>query len=230
MSRLDDLCQSLLFQDVLPEAVQDAASAVVERQFRSGELLLQQDVPGDALLLLTRGSVRVIRMSVSGRERVMGDIYAPGVVGETAVLEGGERSATVRALEDVTVLMLYRDHFEQILRRHPRVLWNLSRLLARRVTLLNDELIALGQNTETALAHVLSSLYTQRVGAGLAQPQILPLGTQDIMNRISASRETVARVMRRLEQQGLVRTVGGTIHLLDPQRLGRLALESGDFE
>lgn len=228
MSRLDDLRHSLLFEDVLPDAVQDAAGAVVERQFRSGELLLQQDVPGDALLLLTRGSVRVSRMSVSGRERVMGDIYAPGVVGETAVLEGGERSATVRALEDVTALMLYREHFEQILRRHPRVLWNLSRLLARRVTLLNDELIALGQNTEAALAHVLGSLYTQRAAAGVPQPELLPLGTQDVMSRISASRETVARVMRRLEQQGLVRVVGGQIHLLDPQRLGRLALESGD--
>lgn len=197
---------------------------VIERQFVAGELLLQQDALGDAMHLITSGSVRVIRMSLTGRERVMGDIYAPGVAGETAVLDNGERSATILALEDTTTLLLYREHFEQILRRHPQVLWNLSRILARRVTLLNDELIALGLNTEAGLAHVLTHLYRQRLEAGVTQPEILLLGAQDIQNRLSTSRETVSRIMRKLEKQGLVKFMGGTVELLAPAALEKVML------
>lgn len=229
MSHLNDLRRSLLFDGVPDEAVQDTARVVIERHFCLGELLLEQDVPGDTLHLLTRGSVRVTRVSTSGRERILGDIYAPGLVGETAVLDHGERSASVHALEEVQSLMLHRQHFEQLLRRHPRMLWNVTAMLARRVTMLNDELIALGQTTEVALAHVLSVQYRQRLGAGVKGPEVLPLTTTSVMSRLGASRETITRVIRRLEGQGLVKVTALGMHLLQPEKLEALAL-SGELD
>lgn len=228
MSRLDDLKRLPLFQDVPQEALQEASQVTTERHFRAGQVILEQDAEGEALHLITRGVVRVSRVSLGSRERVMGDVYAPAVVGETAVLGGGERSATVRALSDVTTLMLYRTHFQQILRRHPDVLWNLSAMLVQRVTFLNDELIAFGLNTEAALSHVFTNLYQQRVRAGVPNPEVLPLSTQDIMARISSSRETVSRVMRRLQQAGLVKSNGQQVILLNVDGLLGITLEESE--
>ncbi|MFC4425346.1 Crp/Fnr family transcriptional regulator [Deinococcus navajonensis] len=231
MDLLDALNHSPLFQRVPEDAVREAARVVTPRHFQAGDTILEQDAQGEALYLLVSGAVRVSRVSLGSRERVMGDVYAPGVVGETAVLAAdGERSATVTALTDVSTLMLYRDHFTQILRRHPLVLWNLSALLAQRVTYLNDELIAFGLNTEAALAHVFTHLHRQRVQAGVARPELLPLGTQDIMQRISASRETVSRVMRKMERQGLVKVTGQGVALLDVQGLENSSLDEGDLD
>ncbi|GGR80356.1 Crp/Fnr family transcriptional regulator [Deinococcus sedimenti] len=228
MARLDDLKLSPLFQNVPQEALLEASQVTTERHFRAGQVILEQDAEGEALHLLTRGVVRVSRVSLGSRERVMGDVYAPAVVGETAVLGGGERSATVRALSDVTTLMLYRTHFQQILRRYPDVLWNLSAMLVRRVTFLNDELIAFGLNTEAALSHVFTNLYQQRVRAGVPDPEVLPLTTQDIMARISSSRETVSRVMRRLQQANLVKSNGQQVMLLDVDGLLGITLEEAE--
>ncbi|WP_264774558.1 Crp/Fnr family transcriptional regulator [Deinococcus aetherius] len=228
MSRLDDLQRSPLFQNVPDDAVREAARAVTEQTFPPGRVLIEQDAPGEALHLIVSGVVRVSRVSLGTRERVMGDLYAPGVVGETAVLSRRERSATVRALTEVRTLMLYRDHFEAILKRHPRVLWNLAALLAERVTVLNDELIAFGQNTESALAHVFSHLHQQRVRAGVPNPQELPLTPHDIMQRVSSSRETVARVLRRLEDRGVLRSTAQGVTLLDPGALEAVAVEEAD--
>jgi len=189
-------------------------------------VVVEQDAQGEALHLITAGVVRVSRISLGSRERVLGDIYAPGVVGETAVLARQERSASVRALTPVETLMLHREHFETILRRHPRVLWNLAELLARRVTFLNDELIAFGLNTEAALAHVFSNLYAQRVAAGVPRPEVLPLSAGDIMARTSSSRETVSRVMKKLEAQGLLRVTPQTVTLLTPDALDTVAIEA----
>jgi len=228
MPRLDDLQLSPLFRNVPPEALQEAARVTTERHFRAGQVILEQDAQGEALYLITHGVVRVSRVSLGSRERVMGDVYAPAVVGETAVLGDGERSATVRALSDVTSLMLYREHFRQILRRHPDVLWNLSALLVQRITFLDDELIAFGLNTEAALSHVFTNLYQQRVGAGVPHPEVLPLSTQDIMARISSSRETVSRVMRRLQHAGLVKSNGQQVTLLDVDGLLGITLEEAE--
>ena len=59
--RLADLRRSPLFQCVPADAVLDVSRVVIERQFAPGERLLEQDVEGDTLHLLTCGSVRVLR-------------------------------------------------------------------------------------------------------------------------------------------------------------------------
>ncbi|WP_034383776.1 Crp/Fnr family transcriptional regulator [Deinococcus sp. YIM 77859] len=228
MARLDDLKRSPLFRNVPEDAVREALGVVVERTFGPGERVVEQDAEGEALHLITAGVVRVSRVSLGNRERVLGDIYAPGVVGETAVLAGQERSASVTALGEVRTLMLHRAHFEVILRRHPGVLWNLAEMLARRVTLLNDELIAFGQNTEAALGHVFSNLYRQRLAAGVPQPEVLPLSPSDIMLRTSSSRETVTRVLRRLEAQKVLEVRPQTVTLLDPSALEATLIEEAD--
>lgn len=230
MSRLDALRRSPLFARVPEEALRDTARIVIERQFQPGTLLLEQDVTGDTLHILTHGMVRVTRASVAGRERILGDIYAPSVVGETAVLDQGERSASVRAMTEVRTLMLHREHFEQLLQRHPRLLWNLTVMLAQRVTALNDELIVLGQDTQAALAHVFAGMYRQRLAAGMPDAPVLPLSTADVMARVSASRETVTRVLRRMEQQGLLKTTPAGVRLLDPALLEELSLDSDDLD
>lgn len=230
MARLDDLQRSPLFHQVPEDALREAAQIVTARTFGPGELVVEQDAEGEALHLITAGVVRVSRISLGSRERVLGDIYAPGVVGETAVLARQERSASVRALTPVQTLMLHREHFEVVLRRHPRVLWNLAEMLARRVTFLNDELIAFGLNTEAALAHVFSNLYRQRALAGVPRPQELPLGTADIMARTSSSRETVSRVLKKLEGQGLLRVTSQAVILLNPGALDTVAVEASEAE
>lgn len=210
---------SPLFKGVPSRALRDVASVMIEQQFTAGELLLEQDLDGDTLHLLTHGSVRVLRTGATGRERIMGDLYAPHIVGETAVLHSGQRSASVVALEPVCSLMLHRQHFEQLLQRQPQVLWNLATLLCQRITCLNDELIALGHTTESAIIHVLCCAYQQRREANCAVPQVLPLTTTDLMNRVSASRETVTRVMRRLESSALIKVRSRQIELLAPDEL-----------
>ena len=210
--------------------MREALKVVTERNFQPDELVVEQDAKGEALHLITAGVVRVSRSSLGGRERVLGDIYAPGVVGETAVLAHQERSASVRALTPVRTLLLHREHFELILRRHPRVLWNLAEMLARRVTFLNDELIAFGQNTEAALTHVFANLYRQRLAAGVPQPEVLPLGTQDIMARTSSSRETVSRVLKRLEAHNILEVSPRSVTLLDLAALEALSFEGAETD
>ncbi|WP_045233835.1 Crp/Fnr family transcriptional regulator [Deinococcus pimensis] len=225
MSRRDLLLQSPLFHDVPPEAVSMAEQSVIERHFHPGDVLVSQEAQGEALFLVTAGRARVTRVSLGGRERVLGFLYAPAVFGEISVLSRRGRSATVVADTEVSALMLHRAEFEQLLTRSPKVLWNLATILADRVASLNDELIALGISTEATMAHVFVNLYHQRGAAGEAQPDLLPLNQTDLMLRLSASRETVARVVRKLEKNGLVKHEQGGVRLRSVDGLERIVYD-----
>lgn len=219
MPRPDDLTGSVLFDGVSPEGIQMALQGTTRLTFQSGEVLIRQEAQGEALYLLQSGVVRVSRSSLGGRVRVLGDLYAPAVLGETAALGGSDRSATVTALEQVETLVIYSDHLERVMNRHPRVLWNLARLLAGRVTQLNDELIAAGISTEASMAQVLGHMYQHRLDAGVPQPGVLPISVTDLAQRLSSSRETSHRLLKRLQQQGLVKILPGAVEVLDREGL-----------
>ncbi|WP_041230953.1 Crp/Fnr family transcriptional regulator [Deinococcus peraridilitoris] len=222
MPQRQDLLGSPLFHNVPETAIRMAEEAVVERSFACGEVLVSQEAQGEALFLITQGRARVVRVSLGGRERVLGFMYAPAVFGEIAVLSTSERSASVVADTEVHALMLHRNEFEQLLTRFPKVLLNLAKILADRVASLNDELIALGISTEASMAHLFVNLYRQRAAAGEANARELPLLQNDLMLRLSASRETVSRVLKKLERDKLVRNANGHIQVLDLERLERL--------
>ena len=222
MPRLCDLTGNLLFEDVSSEGVQMALEGSTELIYQSGEVLIRQDAHGEAVYLLLSGAARVSRTGLGGRVRVLGDLYAPAVLGETAVLAAPRRSATVTALGEVRALVIYRDHLERVMNRHPRVLWNLARLLAAQVAQLHDELIAAGISTEASMVQVLLQMQTRRREAGMPQPEVLDLNTNDLAQRLSISRETTHRLLRRLEGRRLVEVQPGTIRILDYEGLENL--------
>ena len=80
------------------------------RRFAAGELLCRQGDPGDGCFLLMAGTVDVER-SVAGQTVPIGRLGRGDFVGQLALLDGSARSATVRALDEVTTLELTRDVF-----------------------------------------------------------------------------------------------------------------------
>jgi hypothetical protein len=78
------------------------------RRLRPGELLVEQGEPGDELFLLFDGMLEVIRDGEKVTE------VGPGaILGEMALLEGGNRTATLRALTACRVAVVPGDRVDR---------------------------------------------------------------------------------------------------------------------
>ena len=97
-------------------------------RYAPGETLVRQGEPGDALFVLEAGTVRI---EVDGLE--VGQMHAPDCFGEMALMTGEPRSATIRAVGEVTVRTIHRDVFCHLLRTNPRLAETFSRVLAERL-------------------------------------------------------------------------------------------------
>ena len=95
--------------------------------------LLERGDTGDALYVVTAGSLGTLTTDPSGRESVTGQIQPGHAVGELSLLTGEPRTNTLVALRDTEVLRLPREVFEKVASRHPVVLNNLAALMVRRI-------------------------------------------------------------------------------------------------
>jgi SulP family sulfate permease len=115
------------------------------REFRIGDVLCQEGDPADRMWLLMKGNVSIRLRSPDKRSgrRIAG--CAPGTtVGEMAVVDGGFRSASVVADDDLVCYELESSTFEWVLRDYPalasKLLTNMARALAQRVRGASEEL------------------------------------------------------------------------------------------
>ncbi len=77
--------------------------------------------PGDSFYLIHHGQVVVTVPSERGEHVVLNQLGAGGFFGEISLLDGGTRTASVRAITDTELYVLGRNEFHAFLRRYPEV-------------------------------------------------------------------------------------------------------------
>jgi HlyB family type I secretion system ABC transporter len=105
-----------------PEVRRLVAASFVPQSFRFGEVIVREGDDADAFYVVVSGRARVVKEAPDGQEVTLAVLGPGDSFGETALLEHGPRTATVRASEDVEALRLDRALFEPLVATNPSVL------------------------------------------------------------------------------------------------------------
>ena len=100
--------------------------------FEPGHDLFRQGDAGDRALVVIQGSVDIIVNTQDG-PKVIATRGSGELIGELALLCDAPRTATVQAIDDVTVLSISEDVFISLIREDNEVSANLARILAGRL-------------------------------------------------------------------------------------------------
>src|SRR5215469_6356649 len=90
------------------------AGASRVRRFRRGQVVCAMGDPGDTLIVVVSGRVKVAVRSADGGELTLVVVGPGGTVGEVSVADGGPRSADVETLENSQLLLLPREQVRDI--------------------------------------------------------------------------------------------------------------------
>lgn len=185
---------SRLFGLVDPTILDDVEDAVDFVGLRSGEVLVRQGEPGDAMYIVLGGRLRVVA-EVDGEERVLNDIGRGETVGEIALLTESARSATVYAVRDSELARVSAASFERLTQRYPEVMLQVTRVLGAR------------------LQQISASTKTR-----VAPARTIVLVPASAALDVSAIAEPLARAMRShgttllVTRQDVERSIGGVLH------------------
>jgi DNA-binding NtrC family response regulator len=103
------------------------------RSLRAGERLFEEGEPGRTAYVVVSGTIALLRAVPDGRSVTVALRTAGEWIGELALLDGGERSATAVADAPARVFELSSRAFASLLRRHPRVSVDLAAAIGRRL-------------------------------------------------------------------------------------------------
>lgn len=203
-----------LFANLSDAELEDVACGFVEKTFSRGDYLFQQGDPGDALFIILAGAVKVVSVSGDGNENILAILGRKDFLGEMAVLDGADRSASAQSIRHTSVLMLTRESFYDVILAHPLVSISLLKELCARIRLSNqhvDDLMFC--DATTRLDRTLRALARSYGVEGYKHKANdtylnLRISHRELANLIGVRRETVTRILSKWKKAGLTKTDG----------------------
>ncbi len=192
---------------------------------KDGVIILAEEL-GDTLFIIKEGQVKVSIVSEGGREVIL-SLLGPGAVfGELALLDGKPRSANVVATDETSLIMLRRSDFQQLVYKTPQIATALLAELARRLRRTDRQIEGLALlDVASRISETLLQLATDQGKETAEGIAIESRPThQELANMSGTTRETVSRVLKRLETQGYIACKGRKIIVLREEHRSRSTL------
>ena len=205
-----------LFEELEGKDLDAIAKVAISRSYSKGSIIILAEEEGDTLFIISQGQVKVSIVSEDGREAILALLGEGAVFGELSLLDGKPRSANVVATEATNLYMVRRSDFLQLLYKVPQIAVGLLAELASRLRKTDRKIEGLALLDVTSrISEPLLQLADEQ---GEEQKTVIMLKNrpshQQLANMSGTTRETVSRVLKRLESQGYITTRGRSIMVL----------------
>lgn len=117
-----------LFSQIPGEDLAAVALISSEEHHERGSVVFDEGDAGDALYLVLTGKVRVHK-----RDKLIAELGERECFGEMSILDASPRSASVTAQDDLDVLKITREDFQEILAEKPEIALGVIKVLTRRL-------------------------------------------------------------------------------------------------
>ena len=121
-----------LFGDLTAEQRDELAESLQQKQVAATQPIFWVGDDGNEFYLINHGHVRLSAPDDDGEEITIAELTDGQFFGELALLDGGRRTATARAVVDSTLFTLDRTAFQQFMLKHPAAMLQMVAVLGRR--------------------------------------------------------------------------------------------------
>ena len=177
------------------------------------------DLP-DVLYYIVDGSVEVMIEDEDGNEMVLAYLNKGQFFGEMGLFyEQPTRSAWVRTRTECEIAEMTYPRFRQIASESPGIVFELATQLASRLDRTNRKLGDLAFVDVTGrVAHAIMDLCKEPDAMTHPDGMQIKVSRQELSRLVGCSREMAGRVLKVLEEQGLVKATGKTIVVFNARR------------
>ena len=183
------------------------------RRYPAKSVIIYAGDAPDVLYYIISGSVSVLIEDEDGREIVLAYLNKGDFFGEMGLFgENSTRSAWVRTRTECELAEISYNRFRQIAREDPDILFHLASQMAARLRTTSRKVSDLAFLDVTGrVARTLLDLCKQPDAMTHPDGMQIRITRQEIGRIVGCSREMVGRVLKNLEEQGLISAKGKTM-------------------
>jgi CRP-like cAMP-binding protein len=112
----------LLFADLSEEEFDQVLTRIKSYQVEKESLICKEGAQGGSMYIISQGKVGIYKYNIKEKKEILLNVLEGGdFFGEFSFFSQQRRSASARALTDVSLLEITREDFEEIQKRYPNV-------------------------------------------------------------------------------------------------------------
>ncbi|HAX77796.1 MAG TPA: hypothetical protein DCY88_18645 [Cyanobacteria bacterium UBA11372] len=224
-TNVNALIRNTPFFTGLPEpAVEKATAHVVTRSHPANQVILLENDWGSSVYFILDGWVKIRTYNLDGKEVTLNILGKGEVFGEMAALDEVPRSTDVITLTPTMIANLPAQDFVQLIYGEPMAGVRLSQLMARRLRQVNRRLRLRESDSMSRVADTILFLADGQGKRTSEGTEIPNLPHRELSSLSGLARETVTRVLTKLEKKGLIQRDQETLRIPDMNALERLII------
>ena len=184
--------------------------------YRAGDWLFQAGDPANGLFLIEKGEVRIYRMDEEGREVELVRLGPGDFFGEAILFVQPVFPAFASVVKPSQVFFLGKERLFQALKSSAELAHDLLTLLAQKCVVLNRRIEALG--LKTVRQRLVRYLLSRCRGENTCTVN-LDMKKSELAQLLGTISETLSRNLKQLQDDGLIRVQGRSLHIPDCRRL-----------
>ena len=203
-SRRDHLKSIPLFSGLTPDELDLISAKVREQRYPKGSIVFYEGDPGDYLMIILSGKVKVALLGEEGQEIILAMLGPKNFFGEMAIIESAPRSASVMTTEASEFLCIDQVSFSTLLQQHSSIALKILKYLSTRLREADEQIRGLAMfDIYGRIAQCLLRL-GQAQGKRIDENLVISdrPSFQELAHMIGCTRETVSRAMKVLQEDG----------------------------
>jgi CRP-like cAMP-binding protein len=194
------------------------------KRYEPGRTLFHEGEPGDHVVLLLDGTVKLTATAEDGRLALLGILVGGNILGASEALDGLPHGATAVTVTPAAVRVISREDLLAAARRYPEITFALAREVTQRLQRADRHRIAHGASADIRLAGLLHELM-QDHGERTEQGVQIRVGVSqhELASLVGVTELTVHRALAELRRDGILLPGYRRVTILDPDALAARA-------
>jgi CRP/FNR family transcriptional regulator, dissimilatory nitrate respiration regulator len=219
----DQINNVFLFQGLSQLQLDALTRIALPRSFRKGQTIFFEGDKAAGFYVVVTGRVKIFRLSPEGKEQIF-HLFGKGEpFGEVSVFTGQDYPACAEAYSALTTLFFPRETFIALVKRDESLALNMLALLSMRLrrfaALIED--LSLKEVPGRLAAYLLYLFEKQNKTAEVT----LDVSKRQLAYLLGTIPETISRILKRMNQQGLILSKGNRISITDRVALTAISRE-----
>ncbi|MGB3403009.1 MAG: Crp/Fnr family transcriptional regulator [Microcoleaceae cyanobacterium] len=209
------------FQGLPEDAAEKATAHIVGRNHPANQVILLENDWGSSVYFILNGWVKIRTYNLDGKEVTLNILGKGEIFGEMAALDEVPRSTDVITLAPTLIGNMPAQDFVELINTEPVAGIRLAQLMGRRLRQVNRRLRLRESDSTSRVADILLFLAEGQGKTTDTGTSIPNLPHRELSGLSGLARETVTRVLSKLEKKGLIQRDRDILSIPDVNALER---------
>lgn len=197
-------CVSLvpIFNHLEKEQMEEIMLTAQSVLFKKGEIIYHAGDNSDSLYIVSKGKIRIYRLSESGKEQLVRILHPGDFTGELALFKKDLHESYAEAMAETQVCMIKQSDLQELLLKYPSISLKILSEFSNRLDESEKQTTRFAtEKVETRIALFLAECLSD----GQSKELELPMSKKDLASYLGTTPETISRKLTELENEGYIK-------------------------